>query len=363
LRVLAAGWVVLFHFRDDLLALAPWLSFADTFMGAGYLGVDLFFPLSGFILAYNYADSMGSFSWSRTVAFVRSRFARVWPVHVVALNVDLLMAAVVGSLGVGEGGHRRTPAAYVENVFMVQNWWNDRPSFNGPAWSIGSEWFAYLCAPVLFVLAALVWRARSALLLAAGSYAVMLGVYAAFALPNGNLEQLFFVRILGEFVGGMFLCLAWVRGGARFSRLAWALPLVVAVPALVPAAAAGDYWMAPALGLTVAVVASSTSWFGSLLSRAGMVAAGEASYCLYMTHYLLRDVVRWLREWGDGSWWSAALAVVGIVVALGAAAWAMHVLVERPARRFLQARPGARTPQPEPDRKPDPERELVDARG
>lgn len=364
--MLAAVWVVLFHFRDDVLALAPWLSFADTFMGAGYLGVDLFFPLSGFILAYNYADSKGTFSWSRTVAFVRNRFARVWPVHVVALHVDLLMAAVVGSLGVGEGGHRRTPAAYVENVFMVQNWWNDRPSFNGPAWSISSEWFAYLCAPVLFVLVARVWRARSALVLAAGSYAVMLGVYAAFALPNGNLEQLFFVRILGEFIGGMFLCLAWLRGGARLGRLAWALPLVVAVPALVPAAAGGDYWMAPALGLTVAVVASGAGWFGSLLSRAGMVAAGEASYCLYMTHYLLRDVVRWLREWGDGAWWSAGLAVAGIVVVLGAAAWGMHVLVERPARRLLQARASrARGPEPEPGHGPDRnrEREPVGARG
>jgi peptidoglycan/LPS O-acetylase OafA/YrhL len=360
--VLAAVWVVLFHFRTDLLALAPWLSFADTFMGAGYLGVDLFFPLSGFILMYNYADSMGTFSWSRTVAFVRNRFARVWPVHVVALHLDLLMAVAVGSLGVGEDGHRRTPAAYVENVFMVQNWWNDRPSFNGSAWSISSEWFAYLCAPVLFVLVARISRARSALLLAAGAYAVMLGVYAAFALPNGNLEQMFFVRILGEFVGGMVLCLAWQRAGARFDRLVWGLPLVVAVPALVPAAAGGDYWMAPLLGLTVAVVAGGAGRFGALLSRPGMVLAGEASYCLYMTHYLLREVVRWLREWGDGAWWSAALAVVGIVVVLGASAWGMHVLVERPARRLLQARrrphrPGATQGAQKP------ERQLAGTRG
>ncbi|MGN6610169.1 MAG: acyltransferase family protein [Angustibacter sp.] len=342
LRVLAAAWVVLFHYRYDVEALLPWLAPADTLLRAGYLGVDLFFPLSGFILAYNYADSMRRFSWGSSVSFVRNRFARVWPVHFVALNIDLVTAAIVGTLGVGENGHRRTPGAYVENVLLVHNWWHDRPSFNGPAWSIGSEWFAYLTAPLLFVLLARVGRARTALAGAALSYAAMLAVFAAFALPNGNLEHMFYVRIMGEFVGGAFLCLAWVRGGLRLGRLAPWLLVVPVVLAVVPVASAGDYWAAPALGLVVAVVASSQGLLARWLSTPWMVLAGEASYCLYMTHYLLRGVVSALREWGQGAWWSAGLAVVAIAFVLAAAAWGMHVLVERPARRLLHAR----TPRP-----------------
>lgn len=338
LRVLAAAWVVLFHYRADLEALAPWTLPADTFMRAGYLGVDLFFPLSGFILAYNYADAMRSFSWTSASSFVRNRFARVWPVHFVALNIDLAMAVAMGTLGVGEGGHRRTAEAYGQNVLMVHNWFNDRPSFNGPAWSIASEWFAYLLAPVLFVVVARVVRARTSLLLAVLSYAVMLGIFAAFALPNGNLEHMFYVRIMGEFVAGMFLCLAWVRGGLAVGRLAPLLPVVAVAVALVPALSSGDYWMAPVMGLVVAVVASAGGWVGSWLSTGFMVAAGEASYCLYMTHYLMRPVVTWLREWGDDAWWSATVAVTAVVLALAAAAWLMHVLVERPARHLLHAR-------------------------
>ena len=215
LRAVAALWVVLFHYRDDVLALAPGLAPFDTFMRAGYLGVDLFFPLSGFVLAYTYADRMRSLSWSATRDFVRNRFARVWPVHVLTLNIDLAIAAVIGTLGVGAGGHRRTAEAYVENVAMVHTWFNDRPSFNSPAWSISSEWFAYLLAPLLFVLVARLRRAGTALLLAGLSYAAMLLVFATMALPNGNLEHMFYVRIMGEFVGGMLLCLAWLRGGAR----------------------------------------------------------------------------------------------------------------------------------------------------
>jgi peptidoglycan/LPS O-acetylase OafA/YrhL len=90
-----------------------------------------------------------------------------------------------------------------------------------------------------------------------------------------------------------------------------------------------------------------------------MVAAGEASFCLYLTHDLLRPVVTALRHWGEGAWWSAALALVGLVSALGAAAWAMHVLVERPARRLLHARSPRRDPGPVA---PEPaHRELVGA--
>jgi peptidoglycan/LPS O-acetylase OafA/YrhL len=330
--------VVLFHYGPDLQALAPWLSPLDTFMRAGYLGVDLFFPLSGFILAYNYADSLRTFSWGGTRTFVRNRFARVWPVHVVALHVDLVVAASVGTLGIAADGHRRTLAAYLENLALVHNWWDDRPSFNGPAWSIGSEWFAYLVTPALFVLVARVGRPRSALVGAALSYAAMLGIYAALALPNGNLSHLFFVRILGEFVGGMFLCLAWVRGRVPVGRLWPVLPFALVLAALVPAVSSGNYWLAPLLGLAVAGVAGAGGRLGAWLSAPLLVAAGEGSYALYLTHDLLQPAVRALRSWGDGAWWSASLALAAVAAALGTAAWAMHVLVERPARRLLQAR-------------------------
>jgi peptidoglycan/LPS O-acetylase OafA/YrhL len=350
LRAVAAVWVVLFHYRDDLLALVPGLAPLDTFMRAGYLGVDLFFPLSGFVLAYTYADRLGSFSWRASTDFVRNRFARVWPVHVLTLNLDLAVAALVGTLGVGADGHRRTPQAYVENVAMVHTWFNDRPSFNAPAWSISSEWFAYLLAPLLFVAAVRVRRAVPALALAAVSYAAMLAVFATMALPNGNLEHMFYVRIMGEFVGGMLLCLAWVRGGARLGRCVVVLPVTLVVLALVPAASAGHYWAAPALGLGVAGLAASSGWVTSALCWPLVVAAGEASYALYMTHLLGQPFVHSLRVWAQGSGWASAGVVVGLVIALAGIAWLVHTAVEKPARRRLQAprRDVPVAPSPEP---------------
>lgn len=349
LRAVAAVWVVLFHYRDEVLTLEPGLAPLDTFMRAGYLGVDLFFALSGFILAYTYADRMRTFRWADARHFVRNRFARVWPVHVVALHVDLAIAALLGTLGRTVENTRRTGDAYVENLAMVHYWVNDRPSFNSPAWSISAEWFAYLLAPLLFVLVARLRSARGALFGAMLSYGVMLVIFATMALPNGNLENMFWVRIMFEFVGGMLLCLAWVRGGARLGRLAPVLPLTLVAAATVPAVASGHYWAAPALGLGVAALASSSGHIVDVLSRPALVAAGEASYALYMVHWLLEWPVERATAWAAGDAMRSLLVLGGFGAALAAASWAMLVWVERPARAALTrgrrpARPSATDP-------------------
>ncbi len=120
--------------------------------------------------------------------------------------------------------------------------------------------------------------------------------------------------------------------------------------ALVPAASAGHYWAAPALGLGVAALAASSGWLTTALSQPLVVVAGEASYALYMTHLLVQPFVHSLRVWAQGSWWAGALVVAGLVVTLAGIAWAVHTLVERPARRLLQARrPDPAPAMPVPD--------------
>jgi peptidoglycan/LPS O-acetylase OafA/YrhL len=344
LRILAAAWVVLFHYGDVFIRLAPWLDPARTFFRAGYHGVDLFFPLSGFVLAYNYAEPMRAWSGRAWLDFVRNRVARVWPVHVVTLCVAALVAALTGVLGTvaPETGQRWTTTAFAQNVLMVHHWFNDRPSFNGPAWSISDEWFAYLLAPVLFLAMGRLRRDVALMALAALSYVVMLTSFALFDLPNGNLDHAFYVRIGCEFVAGAALAVAWQHGRMRAPRLATPVALlVVALTAATPVAAGGHYWMAPLLAVLVWSLAggggAAPGALGRLLARPGVVVAGEASYCLYMTHWLLDHPIQGLVDWGSGSGWSAVAALVVILGMLGSAAWVLHVAVERPARRLLRA--------------------------
>jgi peptidoglycan/LPS O-acetylase OafA/YrhL len=83
--------------------------------------------------------------------------------------------------------------------------------------------------------------------------------------------------------------------------------------------------------------ASAPGVLAHLLARRGVVLAGEASYCLYMTHWLLDGPIRGLGDWGGDSGWTALVAFVLIISILGAAAWLLHIAVERPARRLLRA--------------------------
>jgi peptidoglycan/LPS O-acetylase OafA/YrhL len=348
LRAVAAVWVVLFHYRSDVLVLAPALKPLHPIMDAGYLGVDVFFALSGFVLAYNYAESMGQWDPRATRGFLRNRLARVWPVHAVTLHLDLLQAVVVGTLGVTAGGHRRTLSAYVENLTMTHAWWNDRPSFNAPAWSISAEWAAYLAAPVLFVALARLRRRAAAALLAAALYAVMLTIFALWALPNGNVPHAGMLRLATEFGAGLLLWRVYRSRPQWLGRLT--LPLVVAltvVVLLVPAARHG-YWLAPGLGLLVLCLALDVGPLARVLASRPFVFWGEASYSLYMTHVLLAPSLHALLPvhlYDRAGWPQRALVLAAYAAMLALAAVAMHRWVEVPARRLLRARRPAGTPE------------------
>src|ERR1700727_3349250 len=151
LRIVAAVWVVLFHFRPLLRDAAPgFLDALTPVLNCGAQGVDLIFILSGFVLAWNSLDRMGR-SWStrETLHFLWLRLARVWPVYLVTLHLAALL--VILSLHVGHvplpDANSLTAVSYVRQILLMQLWFEpffDGTSWDGPAWSISAEWLAYL---------------------------------------------------------------------------------------------------------------------------------------------------------------------------------------------------------------------------
>src|SRR5690242_14121324 len=90
LRGVCAVWVMLFH----AFFCAPFFGTPlDWVLSAGHMGVDVFFVLSGFVLAYNYADA----TWTARSygAFLRKRFARIYPVHAFMLLVFVVVVPLV----------------------------------------------------------------------------------------------------------------------------------------------------------------------------------------------------------------------------------------------------------------------------
>ena len=359
LRIVAAVWVVLFHFRPWLDVSAPgFRSALAPVINCGAQGVDLFFILSGFVLTWNYLDRMGeSFSTKATLHFLWLRLARVWPVYVVTLH--LALAWIIFTLYVG---HLPSPVAdqlsavsYARQVLLVQLWFQpffDGSSWDGPAWSISAEWLAYLLFGVV-VLAifriARATRVRGLLWLAVAAClppTLLLLATGHFYTPWSWLP-----RIVMQFTAGALACAAVrkMQLSEAGQRRAGYLSVVLCAGIIgilyfldaYPVAKVSD-----SSGLVdvlfVPLVASLAVGIGSLprlLSTRIMVYGGYISFSLYMVHEIVHTAWNWFTAQFEiilTPSWSAKLIMVGVFAVAFLGAVLLYHFVEEPARIWMR---------------------------
>jgi len=114
----------------------------------GYLAVQTFFLLSGFVLARSCAETR----WNRgsLVRFGIARVARIYPVYLVSLAIvsPFIIDAMLSS------GRSLTEKSWLLAAygFVLQGWTGSmKVGWNTPAWSLSCEFFFYLCFPLLFL--------------------------------------------------------------------------------------------------------------------------------------------------------------------------------------------------------------------
>ncbi|MES2070053.1 MAG: acyltransferase [Pseudomonadota bacterium] len=142
-----AALVVLFYHLNQTFE-SSHLFFYEIFQH-GYLGVDLFFVLSGFIMAYVYGRKSVSHQFMGFYKkFILTRLARVYPLHLVTLAATLLLVLVLP--GFRESYPQFfTKTSFILNLFLIQNWGFVGISWNTASWSISAEWFMYLLFPIM----------------------------------------------------------------------------------------------------------------------------------------------------------------------------------------------------------------------
>jgi peptidoglycan/LPS O-acetylase OafA/YrhL len=358
LRIIAAVWVVLFHFRPLLRDAAP--GFRDALaplLNCGAQGVDLFFILSGFVLTWNYFDRMG-WSWSTrgTLHFLWLRLARVWPVYLVTLHLAALW--VIFTLHVGHVPWQDlsgfNAVSYVRQVLLVQLWFQpyfDGSSWDGPAWSISAEWLAYLLfgglVLVIFRMARAT-RARSLMWLAVAASlppVAMLLMSGQFYTPWSWLPRIVMQFIAGALVAAAAGRLRLTERGRRGAGYASLLLLAAIVGLLYlfdahplhgvqDTGGLVDVLFVP-LVMTLAIGAGSLP---ALLSTRVMVFGGQVSFCVYMVHELVHTAWIWAAaqfeltlDGGVGK-----LIVAGLLAITLIAAIVLYYVVEEPARRWMR---------------------------
>ena len=335
LRALAASTVVLehvaFHARLGRVPVD-----CPRWFDLGHLGVDLFFVLSGFIIVHVHGDDIGRPERVREYAW--RRFARIWPLLAILTSFKLLAGLAVPGL-VPEDRYRLGVVATSYLCLPHPDW----PVLS-VAWTLRHEVLFYACFAVLIAFG----RRMAAAMVAAWLVAAV----AALAVRGGPLWLEFAGNPLNaHFLFGCAVALWTRRAGVEGKRIApsawWLIPVAASLAAaLLVYARVLDSGL-PALGVRLWFglgCAALVAWLvlreqvAPLRAPRWMVALGDASYSLYLWHGFVVAFLlsQWTRLPEGARAWPVAWVVATTALAF-ATSWWLHVLVERPTGRWLDA--------------------------
>ena len=331
LRIFAAAWVMLLHFRHVTETETWRFPLVERFIMQGQYGVDLFFVLSGFILSHVYFEQLRTrLCWPDFRSFINFRFARLYPVHLVTFlaMVALFVAEILFFEESSANSERYSPAVFISTLTMTHAWWGVIVTPNMPAWSISAEWFAYLLFPVLCLIIA---RLRVAPLVF-----VVVGLGLAVVWREAMDHHL--IRVMAGFLVGMATYQMY-HHSSKLARVPFLGTVIVTLIVLwatlgnPPRLEIGIVLFA-ALVLTLA---SERDWLCRVLSLKAVVYLGEVSYAVYMVHWVVRVIVRTAAERTSILEYIPLGLMVAVYVTVSMlAAVLLYHLVERPWRRRLR---------------------------
>lgn len=330
LRAIAAYFVLLFHYGSSFVNAVGVPYPIGKILSNGYLGVSFFFVLSGFILAYNYRNPLPT--WSAKKAFFLARFARIYPVYILALIASYFL----GNRYVEPGSMGAIP-----QFVLLQSWvpYTDNIQYwNTPGWTLSVEAFFYTSFPLAIVLAADASDKR----LGAAAW-LLAGTMMIAQTPGCQFERLAPVWLewvplallrLPEFLFGVSLGVLCTRGRLQILGRAPALP-AISFAALVCLAVLPNAIVPGPFGVLMGLLISSMFWstesrIRRLLSTKLFVLLGGASYALYLLQEPAHDLFTSIL---GGQNKLAIIAYYPMVTLLAIAAF---ILVEEPAREMIR---------------------------
>ncbi len=351
-RMIAATIVFLLHASIQGFFSSP--EFGTKLTSVVYQGawatLTFFFVLSGFVLTWAARPT------DTTRSYLRRRILKLYPNHIMAAAVAVLLMFFVVGRNLGTYGDTPGPVTVVLNFLLIQAWspdWMVRTALNPPAWSLACELLFYLAFPVLY---ALIKRIRPERLWAwttgVATVAVIgVPVIAATLVPHQVIspqvglsdQQFWFIvqfpptRAL-EFMLGMLLARIVLSRRRLPISVGGAMALVVGAYAfapLFPTVFSNNALMLIPVALLIARMAVADSenkrtWLSSKV----MVRLGDISFAFYVWHQVVLMYGHyWLGETTVYSTPVAIAVIVGLFAIALALAYLQFTFVENPIMR------------------------------
>lgn len=347
----------------------------------GWLAVDFFFLLSGFILAYSYdAGSNRGLRGTRS-AFWLARIARIYPVYLLGLVLGVIsqfrpVSRSISGMTLHPSTVGTVQAALVSPL-LLQSWIPSQitaTAWNPPGWSLSDEAFFYLLFPLL-----LVWMGRfsatrlrvTAVVAWLSFYLLILAYFIAMSVAYGQSRWPWWTNYLPdnnplfhlcEFILGIALGLLFVRRRSvapvsdetRSRRLrhvsvwhdvafvgvvlAIVIQLLIVRQVLVLQLLSGTAMiLMPSIAAVVVLAAQERGIVAGCLSAKASVRLGEISYSVYILHWPLWYLLAWVsKAVFDVDADNLVLLPIFALLVLGSS-FASYTYLEQPARKLLRS--------------------------
>jgi peptidoglycan/LPS O-acetylase OafA/YrhL len=318
--------------------------------------VDLFFVISGVVIASTYASRLST--PAEYGLFIQRRFARLYPLHLATMTVYILiaLAAAQGYFRV-DNAQRYDWAALMPYLTLTQSWGlHGVIAWNGVTWSISAELFVYLLVPALLYPVRLAPR-LGLLTVVLLLLTCALGSHALTGRPLTRLvTEVAQLRALPSFVFGLWLAMhkEWlttrVPAGIAFAGF-W-----IGVTGLALCLGLGTYPYAMLACVWLLVAAAYCCDLGGVSTPASekfISDQGKLTYSIYLIHPVVATI--WLAAIGKhllghvpGGSWIAVVIGFALVFALSSLSYRffeepLRKRLGRPLFQVRDARPGALT--------------------
>ncbi len=341
LRGLVAVWVVLFHIYIQqaetilpfLEAIPAWL--ADFIFKKGYVGVSVFFVLSGFVIAYSCRKAKIDVNYFRN--FLLKRFIRLTPPYYAAIGIALAFA-VLDTFIRGDEFPVSSPAQFAANLLYTHYIFREEAIID-VSWTLCLEiqFYAIFC-----ILLALSQRLEYKYGLKNSSLLVFLSTGLISIILPSLLPLDIFVTYLGttfcpkwySFLLGVFAYWVWTKR-IRVSWFCFYATLVVLMAIAGGNMASGDGYFILGSVFTAIVIlgVAQINHLSSCLNWPWLQFLGAISYSLYLTHapMISASSYLWNRLTEKSSFFTAFMAILFIFVCCILLALLIYLIIEKPS--------------------------------